>query len=123
MTRIYTSNWSNRQTQHMIRVRISLTMPKGCTVHESLMEAAPGWQDLLGPHKQGLISDAEYTRRYRALLEADKDRILEAFDAIVALHPGSSVVLLCRCRKGTFCHRCLLAQWLEEQGRGPIPEL
>lgn len=107
----------------MIRVRISLSMPKGCSAQVNWMAVAPEWDDLLGPYKRGEIDDAEYTRRYRRMLDANKGRILAQFDELRRRLAGRDAALMCWCGRGAFCHRRLLAAWLEENGRGRIDEL
>lgn len=87
------------------------------------MDVAPDWKNLLGPHKNGLIDDNEYTRRYIALLDKNKTKILNQYRAIRKRFDGCNIVLLCWCKKGNFCHRRLLAEWLERNGKERIEEL
>ena len=66
---------------------------------------APTW-DMVKQHKAGTMSDEEYTDLYMKKMRAlwKKDRSL--FDEIL---DEPSVVLVCFCPTGKFCHRHLLA--------------
>lgn len=119
---IYTGNYFNDATKTMRRIRISLSMPKGFDANETWMAVAPKW-DLLGPYKDGAIDDDEYTRRYRAMLDANADAVIERYRQLERRFRDSDAVLLCWCRAGAFCHRRLLAEWLGEHGFPVPPEL
>ena len=120
---VYTSNYANKGKDAMVRVRISMSAPQGATYDEYWPTVAPGWNDLLGPYKRGEIDDAEYTKRYLGILERNRKKVLEEFRNLVEKYPNRSVVLLCWCGKGKFCHRRLLAEWLEKNGAQTIREL
>jgi uncharacterized protein YeaO (DUF488 family) len=73
---------------------------------------APTW-DLVMGHKNGLVSDQEYTWRYESLLE--RNPLLTR--AVYQLHQlglqnGGSVTLCCYCKDGDFCHTAVLARYL-----------
>lgn len=119
---VYTSNYSNRKIpRHFIKVRISVSVPPGVKPDTEWMTVAPDYETLLRPYKEGLIGNAEYTRRYLAQLDRNRERIVEEFRRLTAAH--GTVVLQCWCGKGRFCHRRLLAAWLRKQGFDEIPEL
>lgn len=119
---VYTSNYFNRRIPlHFFKVRISLSVPPGVKPDGQWLSVAPDWEGLLKPYKEGLISDFEYTRRYLAYLDGNREKITEEFRQITAEH--GTVVLLCWCGKGRFCHRRILADWLRQQGFDEIPEL
>lgn len=60
--------------------------------------------------KQGLIDDMQYTELYKSYLNTlDTDKIRRYFNTMKDL----DVVLLCYERPGQFCHRHILADWLE----------
>ena len=62
--------------------------------------------------KNGIIDNFGYTEEYKAYLETlDKDEIKEDFDSP---HDCSNTILLCYEKSGDFCHRHILADWLEE---------
>jgi len=117
---IYTSYYANRATAPMTRIRISATTVKGTAAQEYWETVAPDWNTMIGPYKRGEIGEAEYERRYRAMLDSRTDRITAQWRDILRRHGGEDIVLLCWCRKGAFCHRRILAAWLAEHGfEGP----
>ena len=72
----------------------------------------------------GLEDKTEFTERYLARLdaigiEAFHHRFAEISDA----HGARGLVFLCFEPVGEFCHRHLLARWLEEQTGQHVPEL
>ncbi|MDF0591721.1 DUF488 family protein, N3 subclade [Candidatus Methanocrinis natronophilus] len=96
-------------------VAISRTQPKGWTgrIYGPL---APSWR-LLQAAKRGEIDEAEYSRRYR-------EEVLSRLDpAAVYADLGEDAVLLCWERAGAFCHRRLVAEWLEEELGVSVPEM
>jgi hypothetical protein len=65
-------------------------------------------RDLFTKHLAGLLNETEYAIEYR------RD-VLEKLDAVnVAQELGSDAVLLCWEAPSKFCHRRLVAAWLEE---------
>ena len=120
---IYTSNYFNyNDFADCVKISISVSLPKGLPyVPEIWRTVAPDWLTILKPYKSGLIDDDEYTRRYLRKLNDNKEQIIEEFRRV--LSRNADVVLLCWCKKGDFCHRRLLAGWLQEQGFGVIDEL
>lgn len=74
---------------------------------------APQWDMVLG-HKNGTVSDEEYTQRYRRLMidswVNNRDRWM------TLLQSNDQVALACYCPAGQFCHRHLLRGILEELG-------
>jgi uncharacterized protein (DUF488 family) len=101
-----TSNFS-RSGSDPKAVAISRTRPRGWTgrAYEPL---APSWR-LLQAAKCGEIDEGEYTRRYYA-------EILSKLDPReVYADLGEDAVLLCWENSGAFCHRRLVADWLEEE--------
>lgn len=118
---IYTGHYANRNVNSgFSKIRISVSTPKEYKYDDKWLSIAPDWYTLLKPYKEGLIDDAEYTRRYLGQLERQKERILSEFRALQEKHPNA--ILLCWCRPGAFCHRRLLAGWLEKQTGIVIPE-
>ncbi|MCJ7773400.1 MAG: DUF488 domain-containing protein [Desulfobacterales bacterium] len=104
------------------------------TVPVSIARFPPKWFDgcdmkilapekkLLWQAKQGKISEEEYTRQYMAQIkdvhdpQAIYEKLLTEFD-------GNDIALLCFEKKGEFCHRRLLANWLENVLDIKVPEL
>ena len=100
----------------------------GTILPVSIARFSPGWfngprMDRLAPSKkllwgskQGRIDAEEYTARYMA-------EITEQFDppslvqTLEKEFPGQDIALLCYEKKGEFCHRRLVAEWLGEHTR------
>lgn len=118
---IYTSNYFNPITLGCTRVSISVSRPDGYKSLPIWRTVAPDWDTILKPYKDGVIGDAEYTRRYLQQLNSHRDRII--VEARSYMNSPGDVVLLCWCRKGNFCHRRLLADWLKNNGFDEIKEL
>ncbi len=81
---------------------------------------APTW-DMVRGVKSGAMSEDEYTRRYKVLLDESRKRNTAAWQALLS---RKRVVLVCFCRAGSFCHRYLLADYLETLGavrKGELP--
>lgn len=80
---------------------------------------APTWDMVLG-HKNGTVSDEEYTKRYRQrMIESWKQHRpdWEAF-----LRREDPIAIACYCKPGVFCHRLLLKDIFEELcGKLSIP--
>lgn len=73
---------------------------------------APTW-DMVNGLRYKRISEEEYTRQYIKRLENIPKPTIEAiFDGL------DEITFVCFCAPGKFCHRVLLAKWLEEQGVG-----
>lgn len=70
---------------------------------------APSWTIVMG-HKDGKIDDAGYTKVYTEMMREsyrdNRDRWIEVVNS-------GSVTLLCYCKADAFCHRHILAQFLE----------
>lgn len=63
--------------------------------------------------KNGEIDNFQYTEKYRAYLNTlDNNEIKKDFDPYNV--EGKDCVLLCYEKSGEFCHRHILADWLEE---------
>jgi len=109
-----TSNFA-RSGSHPRAVAISRTQPRGWTgrAYEPL---APPWR-LLQAAKSGAIDEEEYIRRYL-------EEVLSKLDPVrVYADLGEDAVLLCWERSGAFCHRRLVAEWLEEKLGVSVPEV
>ena len=69
---------------------------------------APRWQ-MFNDWKKGKIDNFGYTQLFNQYLETlDKESVKRALESF-----GENVVLLCYEKPGDFCHRHLVADWLE----------
>ena len=73
---------------------------------------APTWNIVMG-HKRGELSDEEYTEIYHGLMVASYRNHRDAWEELLK---RERIVLVCFCRPGKFCHRYLLASYLEKLG-------
>ena len=110
---IYTGYYANVKKYKeagLVPVAISGTTPKffdGLTYKEF----APR-KEMFQKWKNGEIDNFEYTEMYKDYLDTlDKEEIKQDFDSP---HSCSNMILLCYEKTGDFCHRHILADWLEE---------
>lgn len=68
---------------------------------------------LLWKAKQGKISQEEYALQYMAQVRGVFDP-QTLYKELQNRFTGRDIVFLCFEKKGEFCHRRLLAKWLEE---------
>lgn len=96
-------------------------MPSG----RALPELVPNWNNIVSPFKSGEIDQAEFEKRYLRQLDWARDRILGSLSAFkkAAEGKGKEVVFLCYERTGDFCHRHILAKWIEAQTCEHVEEL
>jgi uncharacterized protein YeaO (DUF488 family) len=73
---------------------------------------APTWAMVID-WKKGKITNAQYTEMYYARMRESYRTNRSRWEEVLAL---PSVTLLCFCKKGTFCHRYLLADMLVKLG-------
>ncbi|MDD5092806.1 MAG: hypothetical protein PHV74_00275 [Dehalococcoidia bacterium] len=66
---------------------------------------------------KGHRSEAEYTRLYQSLVLAKLD------PKVVAEELGDGAIMLCWEKPGEFCHRRLVAEWLESNLKIVVPEM
>ena len=108
----------------MFRVSISRTAPSNsCDIQ--LIKLAPT-AELLQKHKSNSITNEEYTSVYHnQLLKLENDGYITKFvKALSTLQEfKGDVVLLCYEKKGDFCHRHLLAEYLNNNHNTNIREL
>lgn len=110
---IYTGYYANIKKYEeagLIPVAISGKVPDfydGLTYKEF----APRW-NTFKKWKNGEISNAEYVEEYKKYLNTlDKEDIKMDFDSP---NKCNNMILLCYEKSGDFCHRHVLADWLEE---------
>lgn len=95
----------------LIPVAISGTIPEFYTNRLRYSDFAPRYS-FFKAWRAGEIDNFEYTIMYKDYLDTlDKKEIKEDFDSP---HKCSNMILLCYEKTGDFCHRHILADWLEE---------
>ena len=67
--------------------------------------------DLLRDRKAGLVSDEEYTELYCEMLETIPKCFIEK---LIEDGESRNIALCCYCGKDSFCHRHILAEWLNK---------
>ena len=108
----------------MFRVSISRTAPSN-SYDLQLIKLAPT-AELLQKYKSNSITNDEYTSVYHnQLLRLENDGYIAKFvKALSTLQElQGDVVLLCYEKKGDFCHRHLLAEYLNNNHNTNIREL
>ena len=108
----------------MFRVSISRTAPIN-SYDLQLIKLAPS-AELLQKYKGNSITNEEYTSVYHnQLLKLENNgyiaKFVKALSTLQELH--GDVVLLCYEKKGDFCHRHLLAEYLNNNHNTNIREL
>lgn len=102
------------------KVAISLTAPTGEYDRHAVLLAPT--QDMLWYYKNSFISEAEYTRMYREILDKLKaEGTLNGYVDDFKKH--DKVLLLCYEGKYKFCHRHILAEYLNKHYGLNITEL
>lgn len=108
------TSYFTRAGSHPDSISISLWAPpdfKG----KSYPDLAPS-QKLLLDYKNGCVDDKEYTKQFMGqLLLLDPDKV------IADIPPNS--ILLCYEGSRQFCHRHIVAVWLEQHTNVPIYEI
>lgn len=109
MKKIYTSNYA-RHGSNPLAIGISLTVPDW--YEGKRLEYLAPKSDMVGKIKKGVINynQRKYTREYLDILSA---RGVNAQRLIDSLPDGS--LLLCYESPKDFCHRHLLAEWIERK--------
>ena len=112
---IFTGNFSNISKYvkaGYVPVSISLYPPKWYTGYQ-YKKLAPTYEMLR-------MAENKYREKYALLLSSlRKEKVLEEIRAFCM---GANIVLLCFEKEGEFCHRRLVAEWLQ-QISGEIKEL
>lgn len=116
MKKIYTSNYARHGNNHDA-IAISLTVPEW--YEGNRLEYLAPKSDMVGKIKKGSenYNQRKYTREYIDLLKA---RNINPQRLVDSLPDGT--ILLCYESPGDFCHRRLLADWIERHTGVVIPE-
>lgn len=101
MCEVFTAQYSYRGPD-----RVDITVKTG------LQAFAPTWDMVMG-YKRGSITKEEYTARYHDMMVASYAENRATWEELLA---RDRVVLVCFCPSGAFCHRVLLAHYLEKLG-------
>jgi len=112
---IHTSNYANIKNLNIDDcLSISVGTPPWYS-GKKFKELQPTWNMVTG-HKDGTISDKEYTKMYYELVlnKLNKDELIEKLD---------NKILLCWCGKSKFCHRHILREWLNDYKPGICSEI
>lgn len=80
------------------------------TVKSGIVTFAPSWSMVIG-YKSGEISKEEYTDKYITMMETSYAFERHAWDHYFP--DEGKLILVCYCRSGDFCHRHLLANFIQ----------
>lgn len=116
--KIYTGYYGNlRAYKGMVPVSISLSQPRW------LCPQLPSYQPLF-PHRWMLkLERPEYTEAYQRILNQEGYGGYQAFiNWLEQVSAGKDVVLLCYEKPTDFCHRQLIAEWINQYGAFNVTE-
>jgi len=106
---IFTSYFANvRNIKNKQLVSISRYSPDWLTNAIEAKELAPSAK-LLNDYKNGLVTDLEYDKIY-------KEETLSKLDPKEIYSKYNDSVFLCYEKRGDFCHRNIVSEWLMENG-------
>jgi hypothetical protein len=123
VTALATGRYATFRPSTGVAVQTSLGRPRfplDYELREQVRELMP--RGLFGKK----LSEAEFTRQYRALLDRlDLDALRAQLDAISKRNGHKRVVLLCfeDVHAGGFCHRRVFAHWFQERTGQLVHEL
>lgn len=115
MKKLYTSYYAKSGT-HPSAISISANAPS-FYVGDKYLALAPSWE-LIRAYKSGQVDEGGYVEWYLRLL---KDRKLVPQQVADNIAEGS--ILLCYEKSGDFCHRHIVAEWLESSADVEVTEL
>ena len=111
----YTSYYGNMnkidRTKYTL-ASVSFQKPDFCDENVLDCSFLGPWKDLLDGYKNGTISEKEYADQYLDNLK----RLWPGLSNWFLINAPKDIVFLCYEKPSEFCHRHLLAQFLEEQG-------
>ena len=80
------------------------------TVKSGDKRLAPTWDMVMG-HKEGKVSDEEYTNRYEEIIKKSQEEHPEFWKELCR---KEKIIIACYCKAGVFCHRHLLTKYIKE---------
>jgi uncharacterized protein YeaO (DUF488 family) len=80
------------------------------TVKSGWKPFAPTWDMVMG-YKAGTLSQEQYTEQYIKLMDKSREDFYRHWCSLLM---RKEVTLVCFCKKGDFCHRVLLAEYLQK---------
>ena len=96
----------------VILVKTSNTWPKEFDNEILFDKAVPDWGLIVGPHKDGKISDEQFIERYTNQLDKYCDNIFGVIANLSRQH--KNIFFLCWEAPDEFCHRHILASYLNK---------
>ena len=118
---IYTGYYGGLQkvSGSVVKVQVSNSAPVPTDI--VFEKAIPDWAFIVKPYKDGNITKEEYTERY--LLQLDKYSENITGVARYFNESGKDYILLCYEKPGDFCHRHILADYINRiLGEGNVRE-
>lgn len=124
---LYTSYYGNPHLDpdKAFLVRISNSAPGEFPLNFTFQEAIPSWETIVGPYKNGIITEIDFVIRYRRQIESKMFTVLLALDTIQEKAKAlgfQDIVFLCYEKPGQFCHRRVFAEWLQEKTGETVEE-
>ncbi len=93
-------------------VSIAVGNPRYVKMDLKMKELAPTW-DLLQDFRAEKIDEQEYIRRFMKQLEQlDAEEVVKKLKEMAG---DSEPVIMCHCNKESFCHRHIVAEWIEKE--------
>ena len=101
------------------KVQVSNSAP--VPVDIKFEKAIPDWAFIVKPYKDGLITKEEYEQRYTLQLDKFRENILGVIKYFSST--DKDYILLCYEKPGDFCHRHILADYINKAlGEGIVKE-
>ena len=118
---IYTGYYGGltRIVGDITKVQVSNSAP--VPVDIKFEKAIPDWAFIVKPYKDGLITKEEYEQRYTLQLDKFRENILGVIKYFSST--DKDYILLCYEKPGDFCHRHILADYINKAlGEGTVKE-
>jgi hypothetical protein len=106
--KIYTIQSSRRKKAGMPVEDISTRPENG-----PMRKAIPDWE-MLSAYMHGKMTEEEYHDKYLAILDENKEALIEHFREIENLPGYNRFAISCNCNPGHFCQRKLMAEWIQK---------
>ena len=103
-------NVGNPDRDKVILVKVSNSCPKEFDDCIKFEKAVPDWGLMVSPHKNGQITDEEFTERYINQLDKYQENIIGVIAGLVKEH--KDIFFLCWEKPGEFCHRHIFAEYV-----------